>query len=95
MNALNLLLQDGRIYCRECLCQIPATFLACPACHGFVRERGHWVVPAPGGKPPRAPDSEQPLLFENGCRFYPLRDAAQTGGGRDTPSFRTGTGGSI
>jgi hypothetical protein len=71
MSILNLLLQDGRIYCRECLCQIPPTFLACPACHGFVREHGHWVAPTPAEKSSRVSESEQPLLFENSAYEYP------------------------
>jgi len=71
MSTLNLLLQEGRIYCRECLCQISPTFLACLACHGWVRERGHWVAPNPAENSSRASDSEQPLLFENGVYEYP------------------------
>ena len=61
MSALNLVLHPGHIYCRECLVQIPATFLACPVCCGLVRENGRWVAPA--REPEPTPTPEQPRLF--------------------------------
>jgi len=70
MSALNLVLLNGHIYCRECLAQIPATFLACPVCAGFVREKGHWAAPTPPPEPARA-DGEQPLLFDTSAPEYP------------------------
>ncbi len=54
MSELNLMLVTGHIYCPECLSQIPATFLACPVCAGFVREKGHWAAPPPPPEPARA-----------------------------------------
>ena len=71
MSALNLVLLNGHIYCRECLVQIPDTFLACPICYGLVRERGHWVAPAPTPKSSME-DEEQPLLFDTGAPEYPV-----------------------
>ena len=70
MSALNLVLHPGHIYCRECLMQIPATFLFCPCCNGFVRDGEQWVAPAPAPKPPLQ-DKEQPLLFDTGTQGYP------------------------
>ena len=70
MSALNLVLLNGHIYCRECLVQIPDTFLACPVCAGFVREKGQWVAPTPAPKPPPE-DKEQPLLFDLRTQEYP------------------------
>jgi hypothetical protein len=64
MSVLNLLLQDGRIYCRECLVQIPATFLACPICYGLVRDHGQWISPESTSSP-REPEEQQILLFTN------------------------------
>ena len=63
MSALNLVLHPGHIYCRECLMQIPATFLFCPVCNGFVREGNEWV--APPSSPPPLPglEEQQALLF--------------------------------
>ena len=57
MGVLNLFLQEGRIYCRKCLCQIPATFLVCPVCAGLVQEPSEGVTP-PLAKPPQ-PYAEQ------------------------------------
>ena len=70
MSTLNLVLHPGHIYCRECLMQIPATFLFCPCCDGFVREGDQWVPPAPALKSPPA-DEEQPLLFDTRAPEYP------------------------
>ncbi len=69
MSELNLLLLEGFVYCSKCLAQIPATFLACPNCYGLVRERGHWVAPAPTLKP-SLEDEKPPLLFDAGGREY-------------------------
>ena len=69
MSALNLVLHPGHIYCRECLVQIPATFLFCPVCAGFVCENGHWVALASTPKPPT--EEEQPLLFDLAAPEYP------------------------
>jgi hypothetical protein len=62
MSALNLVLLNGHIYCRECLVQIPDTFLACPICYGLVRVRNQWVVPE-DNLPPWEPEGQQILLF--------------------------------
>jgi hypothetical protein len=70
MSALNLVLHPGHIYCRECLEQIPATFLFCPRCCGFVRDGNQWVALAPA--PLRPPEGEeQPLLFDMSTQEYP------------------------
>ena len=69
MSTLNLLLQDGRIYCRECLVQIPATFLFCPICYGLVQEKGQWV--APKNSPlQRESEEQQTFLFPH-MQEYP------------------------
>jgi hypothetical protein len=62
MSVLNLVLHPGHIYCRECLVQIPATFLFCPQCHGLVRVQDEWVAPE-SRSPPREPKEQQILLF--------------------------------
>jgi hypothetical protein len=69
MSALNLVLLNGHIYCRECLVQIPDTFLACPVCYGLVRDRGEWV--APESSPPRWEPQEQQIPLFPGTPEYP------------------------
>lgn len=63
MSALNLVLHPGCIYCRECLRQIPATFLFCPCCYGFVRDGHAWVTPLLSAPRLPEPEEQQNLLF--------------------------------
>jgi hypothetical protein len=70
MSLLNLLPVAGRIYCRECLCQIPATYLACPACAGYVKDSfGRWIMPAASPKNQAESAEEQTPLFS--AQEYP------------------------
>ena len=63
MSTLNLVLHPGHIYCRECLVQIPDTFLFCPGCYGFVRDGHAWVTPPVHDPPLSGPEEQDLLLF--------------------------------
>jgi len=70
MSTLNLVLHPGHIYCRECLMQIPATFLACPVCYGLVRAGEQWIAPAVTLQQPPEREEQQIWLFPR-AQEYP------------------------